>query len=534
MANQITVYPANDPALDLKTIRDAVNAVKEGGTVILKRHAKDAPANVVTPFNFGGDDESNCITLTKSVHIRGEPVNIADREWHDPQGWAAGVKEGCGTTIVGGRVPFRVTLPVKKAAPAGVTIENIRFAGFYRMAVGIRAAHGTSKVTGCSFVDFKKSLTGKPQGAFPIVADSSDDPSLLSGDLFLTNNYFGKPPQPSMNNALHVSNCELHKLEFKQNRIEDVHFVGFAVYGVPGHTDIIENSITKNGTYANPAVAINLGAAISFGIVVGKSLREDGSFTIRDNTIEVGAPESYGIAVFRLQQPANGKPCVVSGNVVTMGPGADLTGRAALAFMGAGWWKVKCEKNTILGPAGLAGMGSAPFGISVTTGKPAFVGGKVQAPSPSRMEISSNHLEDFAPGRCHVFVGPDVNGLELRDNEFGVASLQPPNAGDPWVLGALPGDTLKAGVWWQGDDGAISENHFSAQFPGWEKAPNVGCIYLDKAAGKNVIEYFADEPPFQFGQGYDKNQIFDANGMNTTNAFIPMHKPVPKKAPVPH
>ena len=205
MANQITVYPANDPALDLKSIRDAVNAVKEGGTVILKRHAKDAPANVVTPFNVGGDDEANSITLTKSVHIRGEQVNTADREWHDPQGWAAGIGDGCGTTIVGGRVPFRVTLPAKKAAPAGVTIENIRFTGFYRIAVGILTAHGASKVTGCSFVDFKKSLTGKlrPQGAFPIVADSSDDPSLLSGDLFLTNNYFGKPPQPSMNNALH-------------------------------------------------------------------------------------------------------------------------------------------------------------------------------------------------------------------------------------------------------------------------------------------------------------------------------------------
>jgi hypothetical protein len=383
-------------------------------------------------------------------------------------------------------------------------------------------------------VDFKKSATGVPQGAFPIIADSTADPGLLSGDLFLTNNYFGNPPQPSMNNALHVSNCELHKLEFRHNRIEDAHFVAFAVYGVPGHTDIIENSITKNGTYANPYVAINLGAAISFGIVVGISAREDGSVTIKDNTIEVGAPESFGIVVFRLRQPASGKPSVVSGNVVTMGPGADLTGRAALAFVGAGWWKVKCEKNTILGAAGPGGMGSAPFGISVSTGKPPFVGGEVEIPSPSKMEISSNILEDFVPARCHVFVGPEVNGVELHDNKFGITSLQPSNAGDPWILGGLPVDTLKAGVWWQGDGGALSENHFSPQMPGWHQAPNIGCVYLDKAAAKNAIEFFGDEPPFQIADGYDKNQIFDANGINTTNKFIAMQKPVPKKTPVPH
>jgi hypothetical protein len=535
---QYTVYPTGDPAQDVPNVREAVLAVDGGGTVVLESHRLGDPSGLVTPFDFGGDAEAGTIFLARNVHIEGH--KHPDREWSDPKGWTAGVRPGGGTTITGGRQVFVAGLEIDPATgrppidpltkvrveirkPVSVTIQDIRFDRSVRGAIRVHATSGHTEIRGCSFVNYV-ATSDTPAGAFPLVVDSRIAgnivaPAAVAGQMDIRNNFFGPPPGAMTNNAIHVSNCNLKPLRFRNNRIEDTYFVGLAVYGNQGHTEVVENSIRKASTYVNPKIGVNEGAAIAAGVWVGPVKSPDGSFTIRGNAIEVSSPNSHGIVVFRFDATATVE---VRDNEISMVANPnDVPERSALACLGAacrshGKW----QDNVV--------TGTGPFGIRVSQKKPPYTDKTAEVTQPDSDPgvpaiFAGNRLEGFAATTAQFFVAQGVRRLEVRDNHFGrVTGTNPANPYDNGKQG-LP-EPSPAGVWWSGEDGRISGNHFEAsQIGGWTLAPFVGCFYFGPESARNEVDCRQKHfPPSGAASGgpaaVEANQIFDAGTANDITA----------------
>lgn len=128
-ADFIEVVPTGDPLQDIPNVQDAVAAVEEGGTVLLRASAIDGTP---TPFNFGqvfpefleeawDARDENSVNITQSLRIRGEILDDDDeddRNGEDEDGADGEVQ----TTIFGGFEPIRVIAP-----DVDVVIEKINF-----------------------------------------------------------------------------------------------------------------------------------------------------------------------------------------------------------------------------------------------------------------------------------------------------------------------------------------------------------------------------------------------------------------------
>jgi hypothetical protein len=517
---EYTVYPLGDTTKygvdvpncetpDKQNVKFAIDNVEDGGAVVLKSQTKETGA--AAAFNFGGDDEVNTIDLTKSVTIQGEDVKPADREWVSAQGWRAGVAKEKGATIAGGRFPFRVGFG---SHPVSFAIENIRFDGFYRCAIRVFASIGKSKIFGCSFINYQKGKDQIPIGAYPLVVDAGNQPNDLSGQLRIESNYFGPPPAAdppgSMANLLHVSHCNLNPLKFEQNRIEDMYWVGFAVYGNQGETIIKENDITKKSSY------LKGGAAISVGAWPGAALSE-GPVTIQGNRVDVSSANSHAISVF-FYQPSSEKLVVRDNEIHMTANPNDIPARAALACTGAACrcTDAKWHDNVV--------TGSAPHGIWVSDRPLDFIApNQLQIPDNYAnvdVKFSDNQLEGFTATKAQVFVDSNVKKLKLVHNRFGAVTGG--NAKNPYT--APPGlPDPHAGILWRGDFGRLADNDFhKSQILGWKNPPDdVGCVYLDAQSEGNTVDCHGGDFPPAGGpppKPYDDNQIYDAGVANVVHA----------------
>lgn len=540
------VYPTGNPNTDtdFNNVRDAIEDVADGGTVILKANALGSKNSIAGPvaFQFGGDDTglTKQISLTHNVMIRGE---VDEREEViRPGGYSTlhvGVKKGKGTTIVGGRMYFQWKTQVS------VSVSDIRFEGFFHGVFGVHATTGHTEISGCSFINYEAgSYTGasasQTKGAFPIVAFNQAAPDSLTGTMTIADNFFGEPKSSmtqDTNNLIHLSDCSFKPLKIVRNHIEDMRWCGIAVYSNKGSTIIKENDIRKMSSYAkvipssnsSPEIINNEGAGIAVGVRAFflANAACDGDFTIERNTITVGSPNSHGILVFlfspqKYTPPATNVPSIqVQNNYIDMVEQANQDAvhvRAALACGGATWWcsKTKWKNNKI--------TGKARYGIWVSDRVPGFVR-KVSeddvaldlSVKPTPMEISGNNLTQFTATRAQVFVGKAVRGVKLSgNNKFG--KVEGGNTQNPYTLQdglvepnepfpateavGLDTDkvsndwTSKAGIWWRGDDGELDSNDFTnSGLMGWDKAPFVGGIYLDKESCENKINWSSGKFP---------------------------------------
>jgi hypothetical protein len=523
------IYPTGDPAVDVRNIQAAVDDAHVHIVRLMKSDAAE--------FDFGGDDVDHSVTVLRDVSIEGDDAPIRQWQAPAPAAWSAGVAPGGGTTIRGGRTVFKIGVregpdpanpasTVTTVVPVRVTIQNIRFDGFYRSAIRMYGSHGASAIVGCSFDNYRQSTVGdlQPQGAFPIVVDNRADPTMITGSFRIANNYFaGATPTAgsTLNNVSHVSHCDLD-LTVEHNRIEDAYLAGFAVYGNSGHTAIKENHITKDSSYARPAAGIDEGAAIAFGVL---SRRRDGPVVIEGNTIDVGALDSHAVLVYRrdVDPPSS---TTVRDNVITMAPGASFPRRSAVSLTGLAGVEATCDGNTISNRGGSVGVGCAPYGIFVSTRIP-FKTTTATVPDQARwrLKIRDNRLHGFVATRAQVWVEPVESaagpppgqqpGPELKDNVLGPVDPAVANGDDPWTTGGLPGLNVVSVVFWQGREGSIRNNTFPGQTLGWSQNAHVGCLYLGASAVENDVTYETVSPFAQVAGQYDTNQIFEANlGLN--------------------
>ena len=429
---EYTVYPTGDATVDPQgqtedrmNIKFAVDNVADGGTVVLKRHRLGDAPNSVTAFNFGGDNPNMRIFITKSVTIRGD--DNPTREWTAPQGWSAGVAENGGTTISGGRSLLVAGQNPATAAltPVRVSIADIRFKNFYRSAIRIFATRDQNEISGCSFVDYQVGQAGSPQGAFPFVVDSSGasltiSPDMLAGNLKISHNFIGPPPAvpdpTGINNLVHVSNCNLN-LDFSNNRIEDMYWVGIAVYGNEGKTTISNNYITKSSSFKE-GTAIAVGVRPSFK---PEFPPEGNEIKIRGNKVEVKSGNSAGITVFLLKgdyfQPPAATPDAVHvfENTVEMlvPDGPEAENRAALACLGAcsnSLWRDNIVK------------GSARYGIWVSDHVPSFttfLGAPAPEMHPTDNHFQNNDLTEFTASNSQVSIAPAAVNTIMNNNSLG-------------------------------------------------------------------------------------------------------------------
>jgi hypothetical protein len=529
------VHPTGDQNLDLANIQWALDHAQPGATVTLKHYALGAKQGNVTPFDLG---DTGIVYVTQDVRLEGEVL-------HREAG-QRGVKNG--TTILNGRQLQWGRSPAGMENPISASVKDIRFKGFSGGAIRIAATRNANEILGCSFVEYRKGTTvsGNIVGAFPIVADNPANPDLLGGSLRISECYFGEVLVPAgedpatfakgTNNAMHVSNCSLD-LDFSDNEIAEMYWVGIAVYGNKGHTTIARNTIRKSASF------VFEGAAIAFGVRPRFNERAyDGDATIEKNTITVGSTNSYAIvmALFapnKYVPPAPVSHVTVRDNLVKMKPSkGNVTDRAALACLGA------CSQSTWTGNIV---EGSGRYGIHVTGSLPDFMTarGMIAGGEPSENTFSGNHLAggtltDPIGGKkvpFSQFEAADVQAcleqgfsIEFSSNSFG--PVLGANAAAPAV--PTPPDQ-RAAILYRGRSGLISLNDFAGtKTAGWPVGPKyLGCIYLAEGSEDNRIEYVnknfppATVPPVEY-------QIFDA-GLNNSAQELTKTKGLQKGKPAP-
>lgn len=498
-AHRILVYPTNDRAKDVANVQQAVDDIAPGGLVVLKRSARDT--NALTPFAFGMD---GVVEVTRDVTLEGEVSSQAAGGWIET-----------GTTIAGGRQMMCGGKFVDgnwQLTPISIVIRNIRFEGFHAGAISIVAAKGNSAISGCSFVNYHvgQTVKGGITGAFPFVVDG-DQPDSVTGRLTITRNLFGLPPADANlpNNVLHVSNCDL-ELEISHNKIEDIYWIGIAVYGNRGRTRIQHNDITKTLSRAREGAGIMLGIRIA---AIFRPWAYEGPADISHNRIRIGSANSWGIAVM-LYPPTQFHPApvgaaahpgvTVSDNVILM---LNDNQQAALACLGASSgteWK----HNFV--------CGRAKYGIRVSREVPEFAMPAEEGAEPSRNKFFENHFEGgeqkdpidgekkpFAPFVASVaqaFIDTTADQVDLAGNKFGT------------VAGANPAfpQIAVAGVWCKGHTSTIKRNDFSASaLGGWQSPSHVGCIYLDALSHDNTVHQGIVYPAGTDGA----SQVYDAAGL---------------------
>lgn len=418
------------------------------------------------------------------------------------------------------------------------TIKNIRFDGFTGGAIRIAATEGNSvnTIQNCRFTEYKKGFSseGKIPGAWPlVVGPGSSGPSTIEGTLEITGCFFGAPSYDkdlqgkpvAMNNLIHINNCNLEHLRITKNTIEDMSWLGIAVWGVTGRTEIADNHITIGNTLFTKFPGTSAG--IAFGLR-GKSylMTRDGSVVIERNTVTVNSADSCGIVVglygdsqYLQDTAAPGaiRDVVIRDNVVRMNKVGNK--RAALACVGA------CSHSTW---ASNVVTGSAPYGILVsqdtgerpvsTNAEDRFI--RQASASPSNNTFQDNALaggatidpttrkkhidpktgkvvpfDKFTASQAQAFVDASVTYLDLLQNAFGEVSGAndwPPPIVEP-----------RAGIVYWGSYGSLNWNHFSSSgIQGWPlppkpgelqmfvlSDPHIGCIYLAQESSRNQITY---------------------------------------------
>jgi hypothetical protein len=441
MMSLYEVYPTNNPDEDWQNVCDAVKNVPKSGTILFKATDRSGKA---TSFNFGDQADEDArkaaklpprlIYLTKDLKIRGESGPPASTG-------------SAGTTIVGGRQAFLWGLdptgltdpndPGKgfdpsSLVPVSVTITDITFQRFRCGVVRIFAAHDRNEISGCSFLNYLSGQVhiGGISGGFPIVADGSTpkltNPELITGDLLIKNNHFGATNDPlalasSMNNLIHLANCNLKLLRFSDNIIDDMCLCGVAVWGNQGNTEIIGNTINKTLMFQKGK--FREGAGISIGITPQFLGVYDGNISIKHNTLTINSPNSHGIMLALFDGhytlfPNTNNPhrnVTIAENTVAMGGVDSFTGRAALSCIG-GTSNSIWEKNTVNGKAG--------YGIWVSNRVPDFMA-TIKVPQPtSENEFRDNLLDNFMATKSQILCTNTVD-LRLSKNRFGGIDWQP-------------------------------------------------------------------------------------------------------------
>jgi hypothetical protein len=527
------VHPTGDQNLDVKNIQWAVDHAQPGGTVTLKHCALNAKQGDVTPFDLG---DNGVVYVTHDLRLEGE---VLQREPGQ-----RGVKKG--TTILNGRQLQWGRSAAGMKNPISATIKDIRFKGFSGGAIRIGATRNANEVLGCSFVEYRKgpTVSGNIVGAFPIVADNDANPDLLGGSLRISECYFGEVLVPAgvdpatfaygTNNAMHVSNCSLD-LDFSDNEIAEMYWVGIAVYGNKGHTTVARNIFRKSASFKFEGAAIAVGVRPTFN-----ARAYDGDATIEKNAIIVESANSYGIVVALFEQSQYVPPAPVShvtvrdNHVQMKSSKGKTTDKAALACLGA------CSHSTWTGNIV---EGSGRYGIHVSGSLPDFMTARRMnaGGQPSENTFSGNHLAggtltDPITGKKEPFSqfsAADIqvcveqgNSIELSSNSLG--PVLGVNAAAPAV--PTPPDQ-RAAILYRGRSGLISLNDFTGtKAKGWPMGPEfVGCIYLAESSEDNLVEYIDKNFPPPTVPPLD-NQVFDA-GINNNAKELKKTKGLQKEKP---
>lgn len=334
---------------------------------------------------------------------------------------------GVGATIFGGcqlqwgAIPDPNDPSTNIPKPITATIDSITFENFNLGAIWFRGTTGNTVISNCHFENYRYGEKPGKKGAWPIVGGSAS----VSGYLTITNCHFGPPPfkVDGMNNLIHINNCPLDQLTIIHNRIEDMSFMGIAVFGVMGRTTIADNHITIGDNHWTSLP--HTSAGISFGLRLGSyTMERDGSVVIERNTVTINCPDSNGIAVGLYSEEGQYLPCAASGtarevtirdNVVHMNDAGNR--RAALACLGA------CSHSTW---SNNVVTGSAPYGIVVSqeTWEKVQEGQKLSVVASTAPPIDNTFLNNqFAGGDLLDPTAPETKKRTLFD-EFTASEEQ--------------------------------------------------------------------------------------------------------------
>ena len=440
--------PTPKPVAEIQQLLDD-GAVHDGDAIVLKGQ-----------FSQG---DADFLRLSKSVTLRGDDV--------------VGATISGGKQLEWGRAPDGIAIQ-----PISATVENITFDDFTIGAIWIAGAKGENVISKCRFQHYRFGVKRAGlQGAWPIVAGGAE----LSGSLTISGCHFGAPaaesvPAGGMNNLIHVNNCDLGNLTITGNEIEDMCWIGIAVWGVSGKTVISGNTITKKSSF-DKWLGSNTG--IVFGATpVSYDLKRDGSVLIENNTVNIETEDSHGIIVchypdgqYTTGVPGAQRAITVHDNVVNMKNANNQM--AALACVG-GCSDSNWTNNTV--------TGFARYGILVAQDTQSGFIRKSNGP-PANNTFETNDLTQFKASQAQVFVDETAMHIAVRRNALGAVSGSNKKRWPP------PLDNPRAGIACYGSLGQIVSNDFAdSHIRGWIGDPgttHVGCIYLAQISRANHVEY---------------------------------------------
>ncbi len=422
---------------DLGDVQWAIDNVAPRGTVLLK--ARNV-SGVKTAFDFGPPPTAsltpNYLTVMKDLKIIGEPLTPESREPISPGGWGGWITDG--TTIKGGGQMLwgkgwdSTTSP---SIPASVTCRDIIFDGFgggiklqAQQPYNQQTGEGYSEIRGCKFINYRKGFqsSGASNVCLPVAAaggKQEENIEALRGTFRVANNFFGSPSplDPSYLNINYFNNCRL-ELEISGNKIEDIHWMGFSVFGQRGHTLIANNSINKSKSYAFDGIAVSVGATVQNTF---SPIAYNGSTEIVNNEITVGSANTNAIIIVAYPESqvprAPGQEAahfVISGNKINMSSVNNT--KTAIGLLG------NCS-NTLVSANTITGNGSYGILLSKAVTPPA-----VQAVGNALVsgnQISGNDLSKYTSRICQVYLD-----AFSKNNYFGpwtdAAAMQgyPPNS----------------------------------------------------------------------------------------------------------
>ncbi|HSQ32939.1 MAG TPA: right-handed parallel beta-helix repeat-containing protein [Gemmatimonadaceae bacterium] len=448
--------------------------------------------------------DTQFLRLSKSVTLRGDT--------------SGGATLLGGKQLEWGRAPDGIGIQ-----PIAATMENITLRHFTIGGIQMMGAKGENVIRNCRFEDYRYGEKPGKKGAWPIVGGNAG----VSGALTITGCHFGAPsaasvPPAGLNNLIHLNNCDLDTLTITNNVIEDMHWVGIAVWGVSGQTVISGNTITKKSSFGG------FGAGISFGATPdGYVLKREGSALIEGNTVNIEVDDSCGIIACQYpdQQYKSGAPgapraITVRDNVINMKSANN--NRAALACIG-GCSGSSWTNNRV--------TGVARYGILVTQDTQAADLTKSDAP-PVNDTFEGNDLTEFKASQAQIFVDEAAAHIALRGNTLG------PVLGSNKKLWPPPLENPRAGIAYYGSLGHIVSNDFAqSDIPGWIGGSgnrHVGCIYLGQVSRANAVEY--SESDFPNGTGHPQHrQILDEDVWEgkSANKAPPDANTILELAPIP-
>jgi hypothetical protein len=452
--NLVEIHPTGTYPDDIDNVRQAIDAVADGGTVLLK--AKDA-SGIPRCFHFGDDTKGrDGINIRKNVTILGETLKKNEQTVELPPDRTGDAAHPMDRTVIyGGHRPFYCG-DLESAAIA-LNVRQLYFAFPSQSAVQVKRSSGL-EVSNCVIDGLKKDEVRDVNGNFEVAVgieatghNQSAGSIVLVGDFKVFDNIVDRLADGQYGAAdtgIAVQYARMNA-DIHGNKVSNFAFVGIGIDANEGTATVSKNDIFHCG----------------YGI----ETRPD------QPTAAIGVRRISGLA----------GNTTITNNRLTCGVGpAGRASRNGISLIGAS--EVSVRSNRITGTA-------SANGILLTT----YASGQPTQQHSRNNSIEDNDLKKLVAGRAQESIDKDCVSNTSTGNKFGALD---------------PGPSRVAGIVIDSNDNMIADEHFFGDYPGTSVMPPIPCVLLGAGTSGNTV---GEIHLSQAGAPFNAATQVQDNGSNT-------------------